>query len=420
MVLLDETREALASEWAGRSPSTPEEIAQFYRESECLSRDLEAWHETPERQAWTQAIVAVAAANEVKTVLDVGAGTGHDIKAVIAACPDVQAAAVEPNDAMRALLSSEMDVASELSKVAGIFDLVICVDVLEHVAEPVALLNQIAERVKLGGLLVEATATHDQSTPLHLPQHAEWEATQPLQEMGFKPVEQVGRLVVWQRDKIVDEATVIVVAHREVSAPTVECLFDLYGYGWPVVLRYGDALIDRARAKAVADWYRNETTDVFLMIDDDIVFTADDAVRVVELAREKRAIACGAYPVGGGEHMASRGWPGQELRWGPQYAPVEIRWPATGFMAVHRDVITALTETMALCYPTQTDAFWPMFQPFALGENYLSEDYAFGERARELGFATWMDPKTILHHLKIQALSVLNMKGVNREEQPNG
>jgi SAM-dependent methyltransferase len=417
---LEETREALASEWTGRSPSTPEEIAQFYRESECLSRDLEAWHTTPERQAWTQAVVAVATGNKVQNVLDVGAGIGADLKAVLAACPDVKAVAIEPNDVMRGQLAYHMNIAADISEISETFDLVICIDVLEHVAEPVKLLEQIAERVKLGGLLVEATATHDQSTPLHLPQHAEWEPIQPLQEMGFKPVEQVGRLVVWQRDKIVDEATVIVVAHREVAAPTVECLFELNAFGWPIVLRYGDALIDRARAKAVSDWYRNETTDVFLMIDDDIVFKAEDAVRVVELAREKRAIACGAYPVGGGEHMASRGWPGQELHWGPTFEAVEIRWPATGFMAVHRDVITALTETMALCYPTQADAFWPMFQPFALGENYLSEDYAFGERARELGFATWMDPKTILHHLKIQALSVLNMKGVNREEQPNG
>jgi 2-polyprenyl-3-methyl-5-hydroxy-6-metoxy-1,4-benzoquinol methylase len=52
------------------------------------------------------------------------------------------------------------------------FDLVLCIDVLEHVPEPMALLTQITERVKVGGLLVEATATHDQSTPLHLPELA--------------------------------------------------------------------------------------------------------------------------------------------------------------------------------------------------------------------------------------------------------
>lgn len=417
--MLTETREALAGEWNRKSPSTPEEIAAFYRTSERLRDDLEAWHATPERQDWTRAIVAVTGANPVTSVLDVGAGAGHDLRAIREAFPDLTIAAVEPHSEMADALGKALDfvVWDSLDNLpAEQFDLVLCIDVLEHVSEPQVLLNQIVARVKPGGLLLEATATHDQSTPLHLPQHAEWEPVQPLIEMGFKAVETFGRLVVWQRQTLVDTATVIVVAHREVSAPTVECLFALHNFGWPVTLRYGDALIDRARAKAASDWYRNDTTDVFLMIDDDIVFQPEDAARVVELAREKRSIACGAYPVGDGGHMASRGWPGQELHWGPKFEPVEIRWPATGFMAVHRDVIAAIVQTMDLCYPTQIDAFWPMFQPFPLGENYLSEDYAFGERALDLGFKTWMDPKTILHHLKIQALSVLNMRGVTREQ----
>jgi hypothetical protein len=69
----------------------------------------------------------------------------------------------------------------------------------------------------------------------------------------------VGRLVVWQREQLVDEATVLVVAHREIAAPTVECLFSLVEFGWPIALRYGDALIDRARAKAVSDWFATRT-----------------------------------------------------------------------------------------------------------------------------------------------------------------
>jgi SAM-dependent methyltransferase len=418
MVTLDDTRAALADEWERRSPSTAEEIAAFYRDSERLREDLEAWHATPERQAWTQAIVDVAKANGVTSVLDVGAGVGHDIRAVKAALPDVEAWAVEPNTAMYAALvgfGGYVTVGLDLVRPSE-FDLVICIDVLEHVPEPLELLTQIAEKVKLDGLLIEATATHDQSTPLHLPELAGWEPVKPLQELGFQPVETIGRLVVWQKQKLVDEASVIVVAHREIAAPTVDCLLGLRDWGWPVEIRYGDALIDRARAKAVSNWFRNETTDVFLMIDDDIVFKSEDAARVVSLARAKRTIACGAYPVGGGEHMASRGWPGQELHWGPQHKPLEIRWPATGFMAVHRDVVEALVKDETLCYPTQPDAFWPIFQPFVLGDNYLSEDYAFGERARRLGFATWMDPRIILHHLKTQALSVLNMKGATRNE----
>lgn len=411
MTTLEVTRSNLAEEWRQRSPSTVEEIAAFYRDSTRLKDDLEAWHATPERQAWTDAIVAVAQANGVRSVLDVGAGAGHDLRAVAALGLD-RVVAVEPHVVMRrALEDAEFSAHADIVSVEGEFDLVILIDVLEHVPAPLELLTRIAEKVKLDGLLVEATATHDQSTPLHLPELADWEPVKPLMELGFRPVETVGRLAVWQKQKLVEEASVIVVAHREIAAPTVDCLLGLRDWGWAVDIRYGDALIDRARAKAVAHWFKSDTSDVFLIVDDDIVFKPEDAARVVQLAREKRAIACAAYPVGGGEHMASRGWPGQELHWGPQFKPVEIRWPATGFMAVHRDVVSALVATMPECYPGQPDAFWPLFQPFALGENYLSEDYAFGERARQEGFATWMDPRVILVHLKVQALSVLNMKG---------
>lgn len=418
---LEDTRASLAAEWNRRSPASPEEIAAFYRESECLGDDLEAWHATPERQEWTQAIVEIARNNGVKSVLDVGAGTGRDLKALVKAIPVIQTTSVEPNDTLRRNL---FDSYPDISQVDGDFDLVVCIDVLEHVPDPDALLAEIMARVKLGGLLIEATATHDQSTPLHLPQLEGWMPDDTLKANGFTCVDVVNRMAVWQKAKTeVAPATVLMVAHREVSCPTVECLLALHEMGWPLVMTYGDALIDRGRAKAVARWYRESAEDVFLMIDDDIVFMTEDAARVVQLAREKRSIACGAYPVGDGGHLASRGWPGQELHFGPGNEPVEIRWPATGFMAVHRDVITALIETVPECYAGQPDAFWPFFQPFPLSQlpehaeagDYLSEDYAFGQRAMGLGFKTWLDPKTILVHLKIAALSVWNMKGAVQE-----
>ncbi len=414
MSTLEATRDALAAEWQRKAPADAGAIAAFYRESECLAADLDAWHATPERQAWTKAIVQVAGANKVQSVLDVGAGGGHDLAALRAEFPLPELFAVEPNDDLRETVHGlGVWVYSGLGEVEGQFDLVICIDVLEHVPDPDALLADVIARVKPGGLLIEASATHDQSTPLHLPELAGWEATEPLQGAGFKAVEQYGRLAVWQKQKIVDEATVIVVAHREIAVPTVECLFELVaGHGWPIAIPHGDALIDRARAKAVSAWYLNETTDVFLMIDDDIVFRAEDAVRVVDLAREKRSIACGAYPVADGGHLASRAWPGTLLEFGAEHPPREIRWPATGFMAVHRDVIDALVQSMGEpCYPEQPDRFWPMFTPFKLGPDYLSEDYAFGQRAMDLGFKTWLDPKTILIHMKIKGMSVFNMPG---------
>ena len=45
----------------------------------------------------------------------------------------------------------------------------------------------------------------------------------------------------------------------------------------------------------------------------------------------------------------------------------------------------------------------------------LSEDYAFCERARQLGFRVWLDPQTVLLHMSQTAWSVLNMRDVERE-----
>jgi SAM-dependent methyltransferase len=408
---LVDTRAALAEEWRARDPVEADGIAAFYRDSERLGDDLEAWHATPERQEWTRAIVAIATNNAVESVLDVGAGGGHDLAALSLYRPEARLLAVEPNDMLAAALAVPR--VPTINGVVGTFDLVLLIDVLEHVPDPERLLLRVLEHVPQGGLLVEATATHDQSTPLHLPHLAGWMPDKTLEAAGMRPVEQLGRMVVWQRQSsaTADMATAIVVAHREIAAPTVECLFELVGRGWPIAIHYGDALIDRARAKAASNWFRKEQTDVFLMIDDDIVFRTEDAERVVALAREKRSIACAAYPVGDGGHLASRAWPGERIEFGPDKEPREIRWPATGFMAVHRDVIEALTKATTLCYPGEPDAFWPMFQPYAFEGNYLSEDYAFGQRARELGFSTWLEPRAILIHLKIKGLSVLNMPG---------
>lgn len=416
---LEGTRQALADEWKRRDPIGDEGIATFYRDSQLMGADLDAWHATPERQEWTQAIVQVAGGNKAQRVLDVGAGGGHDLRALRRKFPDVFLAAVEPNDELRGRMAPWALTWSAIENVTGDYDLVLCIDVLEHVPDPEALLAEIVKRIPVGGILIEATATHDQSTPLHLPHIAEWQADESLALAGFEVMEQVGRLAIWQRTAEAGTLlpTVMVVAHREVTVPTVECLFELVGRGWPIAMVYGDALIDRARSKAASAWFKNEKTDVFLMIDDDIVFRPEDAERVCALAREKRSIACAAYPVADGGHMASRGWPGQELRFNPEQEPVEIRWPATGFMAVHRDVVAALVKTMEPCYPQNPDSFWPMFTPFALGPDYLSEDYAFGQRAMDLGFKTWLDPKAALIHLKVKGMSIHNMPGVERRKE---
>jgi FkbM family methyltransferase len=227
------------------------------------------------------------------------------------------------------------------------------------------------------------------------------------------------------QEAVAAKATVILCAWRGLLAETAECMLMLRDRGWGYTIKRGDALISRSRSVAVSNWYQNTTDDVFLMIDDDVVFLPEHAEKVVTLARETRSIACGAYPVKDGGHLACRRFAGQEIMFGAGSEPVEIVYPATGFMACHRDVITALIEAVnsdgtplfPLCGANTVSPMWPMFDCFTVvgadgNAEYLSEDYAFGEQARRLGFKVWLDPSVILYHMGYYPYTIENMKNV--------
>lgn len=247
--------------------------------------------------------------------------------------------------------------------------------------------------------------------------------------------------------------TVILCAYRNVVTETMESIEFLRDLGWGYRVGRGDALIERVRSREVSRWYKSTDEDVFLMVDDDVVFAPDHALKVVNLAREKRSIAVGAYPVKDGTHLACRGFPGQTLTFGPGAPAVEIAMPATGFMAVHRDVLTAMINAtqrdnpdnaafvrlidglgesavladarraldaplVPLCYGADDEKmhWWPFFYAFWItGQRGdvepLSEDYAFGERARWLGFKVWLDQSIELYHLGQYPYCVSNMQG---------
>jgi hypothetical protein len=166
---------------------------------------------------------------------------------------------------------------------------------------------------------------------------------------------------------------------------------------------------------------------VFLMIDDDIVFRSEDAQKVVDLARAQHGIACAAYPVRGGTHLACRVSQGQsEVLFTPVSPPVEIEWAATGFMAAHRDVCDAIIaqDKLPFCHADQDWGFWPLFQPLILETadqdghdfaEYLSEDWSFCFRARRAGFGVWLDPSVELTHLGQAAYTVKTMQGAQPE-----
>jgi hypothetical protein len=414
VVTTEEARRSLAEEWESINPQSPEEIAAFYRTSSGMAADLAAWHEGSFRRGLTASIVAAATMINARRVLDVGAGLGQDLLAL----EGLDRMAVEPNDELRNRLINVHGIpaAVDISEIDGEFDLITCIDVLEHVPDPAALVEAMVSLLAPHGMLIERTSTDDAGTPLHLESLRGWSPGHILAGLGFTPRHLIDGMAVWQRVpglKQIAPATVLLCAWRALSVETFECLNQL---SWPVLTYRGDALISRVRSRAVSQWLQETDEDVFLMIDDDIAFKREDAAKVVDLARKTKSIACGAYSVKDGGHLACRTLtPGERIRFGDDAEPMEIKWAATGFMAAHRDVIEAIADTMPICETSGGMDFWPMFMPSILTGSdgrsvYLSEDYAFCERARELGFKVWMDPSVGLIHYGQAKYTIWNMK----------
>lgn len=420
-------RQAVVQEWQAAAPRTDAEVGRFYQESACLADDLRDWHQTPDRQALTRALVAFAQEHGVRSVLDVGCGRGDDLRALWdAGFHDLSG--VEPNVALRATMPYliRCGVVNDLTEFSPRqqFGLTILIDVLEHLPNPQAFLDRVLRHVPIGGYLAECTGTWDTETPLHLPANWGWRPTGQIRRAGFEVVHQTSRLTFYQRvaDGVQPMQSVLMCVWRSTSLATTRCLWDLsrQGLGRPydpdgplvynLLTRPGDADIGRSRAIIVSDWWRDMPDDVFLMLDDDIVFNPASADRLVRLARAKRSVACAAYATKGGAHFACQMFPGQQVTFAPDAAPAPIRYAATGFMAVHRDVIDALIPTLPIVHPDEPWSYWPLFQQFS--REYvaprwpgdpgklegLSEDFAFCARARDLGFEIWLDPSIYLEH----------------------
>ncbi len=180
----------------------------------------------------------------------------------------------------------------------------------------------------------------------------------------------------------------------------------------------GEAGIDRARSIQASKWFRETDDDVFLMVDDDIVFTPDDANSIVDKCRDGYDVIAAAYPTGDASHLAIRTLGESMLRFGPDVEPMEMRHVSTGFFAVHRRVIAAMVDVLPECNTTAYWRYWPLFRysveddPQAGGVNNLSEDYYFCNRARALGFKVYLDMSIAVGHDVLARFNVVNMEQV--------
>lgn len=205
--------------------------------------------------------------------------------------------------------------------------------------------------------------------------------------------------------------TLLMPVYRSMDLGTVECLLRLSACGepWQISFLGGSAVLDRARSVLLSKWYKTSPHDVALMVDADIGFSPEQALQVCNLARAKRGIAHAAYPVRGGTRLAlSPLTREQAIRFAADAPPLEIAHAGTGFLAVHRDVVRALTERLHEV-DVGDDRAWPFFHQILDDQHQWGEDYSFCMRARQAGFQVWLDPSIQLCHRSEVTLTVSNV-----------
>lgn len=159
-------------------------LAEFYERTSAFLFESLAWNDMPTKQAMRNWIVAylrrTGRANQ--RVLCCGDGLGFDSTAL--ALAGAQAAYFEVSSACRkfaaevfATNGAQVEMLDSLAAVdEGSFDVVVCLDVLEHVPSPSRFVGELARLIRPGGLLVSHAPFWllDAATPTHLRENLQY------------------------------------------------------------------------------------------------------------------------------------------------------------------------------------------------------------------------------------------------------
>jgi hypothetical protein len=197
-------------------------------------------------------------------------------------------------------------------------------------------------------------------------------------------------------------------AYGGVHPDTVACLLrDLPRLSGRYHQPSGDADIYRNRSKVASAFLLDEGTDVLLMIDHDMSWSQGSLERLVEKAREHRAIVGAVCPKRGfGAGVATRFFTADSELTVPTDELVEVSAVGAALTAIHRDVIDAVKGELKVheTFPTQRVEWYPIFrQSFVLKDGdhfqYNGEDFDLCDRARQMGFKVYADLlPTVRHH----------------------
>jgi hypothetical protein len=155
-----------------------------------------------------------------------------------------------------------------------------------------------------------------------------------------------------------------------------------------------DSLVSRARNVAVAIFLKSDR-EFLLFWDADIIVQRHDIEHLFESDAD---ILCGIYPKKQLDLVpVFQTLEGHEIT--PCGGLVEVKRSGTGFMRIHRSVFEKFIESgMAPKYTNHGEDQWDFFPVGVVDGEYLSEDWAFSDNARKLGYKVMLDTRIQTRH----------------------
>jgi hypothetical protein len=188
-----------------------------------------------------------------------------------------------------------------------------------------------------------------------------------------------------------------------IEAPCEVGLRELERKGFEVRRTASSAAIDRMRSDmataALGDGFEH-----LMWIDSDVSFAP---AAVEQLLRHELPVVAGLYPKKGARAFAVYFEEGtKDLLVGEQGYLLDVRYVGTGFLLTHRMVYDDIRRTFSLplCNTKWGQPTVPFFLPMVVSDDtngywYLSEDFAFCERARQAGHKITIDTTIRLGHI---------------------
>jgi hypothetical protein len=161
----------------------------------------------------------------------------------------------------------------------------------------------------------------------------------------------------------------------------------------------GDSLVHHARNACAVRFLETHYSHLF-WIDSDMAWQAEDFVRLLALCTE-HDIVCASYRVKDDtiDFRVSMKDPDEPVSTN-EFGLIEINGAGLGFCCMSRKVVeTIANNAPRLIYDKARGPEPALFDCLPRNGFARGEDTRFFDKARELGFTAWMDPKVTLGHV---------------------